>query len=138
MRLVVFAVAIVAGGALSGCYGGCPLLPATGTVAVSPETACLTLHVEGAQSSDSSARCVGGITVVGTNGCADAVVLTPPTAAPDGGPAQELTFAPGAAVRFDVDEALGTSTPADVKWAVPARLGASTLLTVDVTVRQNR
>jgi hypothetical protein len=106
-----------------GC-GGCPLLPGDASpVGISPSSACLSLHVEGTLATDTgAARCVDGVTIVGYNGCAEAFVLTPPVSAGDGG-AAELTFAPGAAVRFDLDASRGTSTASSFSWSVPASIG---------------
>ena len=63
--------------------------------------------------------------MVGTNGCQDPLVLTPPVAA-DGG-ADPVTFASGAAVSFDVDASLGSSAGGQVTWTIPATLGGASV-----------
>lgn len=132
-RVAAVLVALSLGAWGVGC-GGCPLLPGDASpVVTTPASACLALHVEGTLSSDTGGnRCVDGVTVAGTNGCSEAFVLTPPVSAGDGG-AAELTFAPGAAVRFDVDTVNGTSTASSVSWSVPAAIGSQAVtLTISV------
>lgn len=114
--------------------GGCPLLPTESEVTISPDTTCLSLHISGSQGTESG-RCVDGLSVTGTNNCSAALTLTPPVAQ-DGGSAQPVTFAAGAAVSFDVDTTEGTDADGKVTWEVPATLGTDAV-TITVVAQEN-
>ncbi|APR76052.1 Hypothetical protein A7982_01399 [Minicystis rosea] len=114
-----FAILTISLAAACNGNGGCPLLPTDSEVTVTPTTDCLSLHIEGSEDGESG-RCVDGLSVVGTNNCQAPLVLTPPIADADVGP---VTFAPGAAVSFEVDTSQGTAADGQVIWSIPATLG---------------
>ncbi len=114
-RIAITLVSFVVLATLSSC-GGCPLLPhSAGPIEGGPS--CLSL--------DFGRRCVDGVTVTGTNGCTEALVLTPPVSA-----AKEMTFAAGGRVSFEADQSEGTISASEVTWSVPARVGTQAVTLV--------
>lgn len=135
-RLLLLALAVLGPFSL-GCWtgGGCPYQPADeATLRIEPGLSCLSLHVYGSEDEPPGTHgsCVGGVDVVGHNGCPEPLVVSTSSldGSTDGGlVTTEQTFASGADVRFFIAKE-GGQEPGNgtTRWLIPASVGEVALV----------